>query len=75
MKYTVVGYFEDTEHPFVSWVEAENPEEARGRAILDREEYDENQVADSYTASYMVVIEVFEGHIYGARNVVLGSEL
>jgi hypothetical protein len=61
-RFTVVGYYDDNQQPFVSWVMAEDPASASTRAFtkLGGEE-----------ASYeLVVVEVFKGWMQG----VLGNE-
>ena len=84
MKYTVVGYFEDNEQPFVSWVEADNPEDAVRQAYVERAEFDETEDEDTGdglhvdTASYVVAVGVFEGHLverWGSYQTKLANEV
>ena len=60
-RFTVVGFYNDNDQPFVSWVVAEDPQVASTHAIarLARETYPDN----------LSVVEVFRGWVKGTlRN-------
>lgn len=51
MKYTVIGYYEDNNEPFVDWITAKNPISATRRVLKKRDPG--------------IVVEVFAGHRKG----------
>ena len=58
--YTVVGYYDDDDQPFVEWTMGHDPVDAAQKAVLDA--FD---TPDEAKGSDLLIVEVLEGHVRG----------